>query len=154
MTSKNRVMVILDDSFTQVGDVGDDNSVVPAGEVVSECPARCRRVGCECSGVGVSMLLDLFDDRAVEAFGTGASDVFWFDQGDAVIILGSFIVIWALGEGISASHRRSRFMEECKVELGELKGPTSLSAVQFLVRHKVLKVFVIRVNLKGGSRSV
>ena len=40
-------------------------------------------------------------------------------------------------------------MVEDEVESGEVKGPPSLSSIEFLGLHEVLEVFVIRPNLKG-----
>src|SRR6202795_5375562 len=88
---------------------------------------------------------DTFEGPDLEKFRTQESDV--------CIVGDTGSVVCAAGEGIGLAHAPSWLVMECEVEAGQVERPSGLAAVELLGGPEVLKVLVVRPDLKGLARA-
>src|ERR1700675_3297506 len=84
---------------------------------------------------------DTFEGPDLEKFRT--------QEGDVCIVSDTGSMVCAAGEGIGLAHAPSWVVMECEVEAGQVEGPSGLAAVEFLGGPEVLKVLMVRPDLKG-----
>src|ERR1700675_3525716 len=95
------------------------------------------------------------------AFFTGDSDIFEgpylekfrTKEGDVCIVCNVGSVVCAAGEGVRLAHTPSWLVVEGEVEAGQVERPSGLAAVEFLGGPEVLKVLMVRPDLKGLARA-